>query len=552
MSDYDYIVVGAGAAGCALAARLTEDGRHRVLLLEAGGRDANIWIHIPLGVGKLLQNPKYVWQFMTEPEPALHGQRIYWPRGKVMGGSSSVNGMVYVRGDPEEYDHWRALGNPGWGYADLLPYFKRMEDYPQGDPAYRGRGGPMKIVNRGAWDPDPLSDAYLAACIEAGIPPNEDYNATTLEGAAYLQQNGRNGRRCSSAAGYLATARKRPNLRIETNAQATRVLFQGTRAVGVEYRQDGILREARARGEVLLSAGSVQSPQLLELSGIGDERRLRALGIPVVTHLPGVGESLLDHLQVRFTFECTRPITINDMIHSPVRRMMVGLEYVLFRRGLLSTTSSTVHAIARTRPELPRPDVKIQLAQISGKDRYSRSKELGTDRYPGFSIGVFKLRPESRGSLHIRSADPLEPPEIRPNYLGHPKDEQTYVDAFKLIRRIAAQPAFAPLMAGERRPGPDTTRDEDLVDYARRTGQTSWHPISSCRMGTDDMAVVDARLRVRGVQGLRVVDASIMPTMASPNTNAPAIMIGEKGADLVLEDARTGEIAAPMPLKAAS
>ena len=529
----EYIVVGAGSSGATLATRLAQRTSGNILLLEVGQpRQKDFWVRVPVGIAKILQNPDYVWPSNTIPQSTLVNQAIYLPMGKLPGGSSSVNGMIFVRGDPAEYDHWRDLGCAGWGYRDVLPYFRRFESYAGGQDALRGRDGPIGITSL-ANNPDALTDAFVAACQQAGIPATEDYNGEQYEGISYLQLSTRGGERCGTARGYLDGALRRPNLNLQTESHVERILFDGRKAIGVEYRQGGTIHRAFAAKEVILSSGPIRSPKLLELSGVGNGSLLQKLGIPVVHDLPGVGENFLDHLQSRITFECTKPITLNDIMSSKLRTLTMGAKYIMTKRGFMATPGATAHATVRTRFE-PRPGVKIQVHHLSGADRYSNTKGFGLDPFQGFAIGFFQLRPESRGYVHISSRDVAADPTINPNYLAAETDRDFMIEALRIARRVMSQSAIRPFVVKETRPGANIDDDAGLLDYIKTSGQTSWHPIGTCKMGVDDKAVVTPDLKVRGIENLRVVDSSIMPTMPSSNTNAGSIMIGEKGADLVL------------------
>ena len=535
-AEFDYIIVGAGSSGCVVADRLSADGKHQVLLIEAGGRDNKLNIQIPLMVAKLLMDESVTWPFKTEAQTHLNGKPQLWVRGRVIGGSNSINGLLFVRGDPAEYDKWRDAGCAGWGYSDLLPYFKRLEDYPEGDPAIRGRGGPIGVTNLGHFDE--LVDAFVDACEQNGSKRLSDYNDGSYEGTFPLQYSTRNGLRSSSAIAYLRPAVKRPNLTVLTNAAATRVLTEGKRATGVEVSCGGTLQQIRARREVVLSAGPLKSPQILELSGIGNADVLQKFGISPVHNLPGVGENLHDHPNVRLTFECTKPITINDVLRNPLLRVKAGLRFILQRKGLLTICSASAQTNLRSSPEVKQPDLVLRLLPVSGKDRYARTARYGLDPYPGFTFGITPLQPRSVGALHIRSTDPHDQPAMDPRYLSHEADAQLFLDGIRIARQVAQQPAMKALIVRETRPGPGTNDNAALLDYVRDTAQTSWHMIGTCKMGVDDASVVDPELRVRGIANLRVVDTSICPTIPSSNTNAAALAIGEKGADMVLAAAR--------------
>jgi len=531
--SFDFIIVGAGSAGCVLADRLTESGRHRVLLLEAGPPNRHPWLHIPLGYGKLFTDRRFNWCYATEPQPGCHDRNVIAPRGKVLGGSSSINGLIYIRGQAEDFDHWRQLGNTGWSYSDVLPYFRKAEDNGRGADDFHGSGGPLAVSD--LRDRHPLAQAFVEAAVQCGYPRNDDFNGAAQEGAGFYQTTMRDGVRASTAAGYLEAARRRANLAVVAQALATRIVFDGRRATGVEYVVGDEKRSARAAGEVIVASGAFNSPQLLQLSGLGPAALLQSRGIAVIADLPGVGDGLNDHFAGRIIFRCRTPITLNDAVRSWHGKLRHGAHYVLTRRGFLAIPAISAGCFLRAHPASATPDSQCSIALYS-------ADTIGGDLhpFPGVTGVCVLLRPESRGHVRIKSADPRDPPAIHPKYLATPRDCETLVAGVAAMRRIFAAPAMARHIAEEIEPGAQCDDDAALLDFIRRRGSTVYHPVATCRMGQDPAAVVDARLRVRGFSSLRVVDASIMPAVVSGNTNAATIMIGEKGADMILADAKGG------------
>ncbi|MEM1050236.1 MAG: choline dehydrogenase [Pseudomonadota bacterium] len=527
----DYVIVGAGSAGCVIANRLSADPSVRVVLMEAGGRDWNPWIHIPVGYFKTMHNPSVDWCYRTEPDPGLNGRQLDWPRGKVLGGSSSLNGLLYVRGQPEDYDRWRQMGNPGWAWDDVLPLFKRAEDQERGADAYHGTGGPLSVSNMRIQRP--ICDAWVAAAQEAGYPFNPDYNGARQEGVGYFQLNTRNGRRCSTAVAYLKPVRKRPNLQVLTRAPASRIEFDGNRAVGVRYvAADGTENLVRAEAEVIVSSGAIGSPQLLMLSGIGAGDHLSEHGIDVRAESAGVGRNLQDHLQARLVYKCNEP-TLNDEVRSLFNQARIALKYALFRAGPMTMAASLATGFMRTGAHVETPDIQFHVQPWSAD-----SPGEGVHPFSAFTMSVCQLRPESRGEIRLASAQPGDYPKIFPNYLATETDRQTIVAGVKIARDIGDRAPLSTKIASEHAPGDAVQGDDGLLDWVRNTATTIYHPTGTCKMGSTPDSVVDARLRVHGVERLRVADCSIMPEIVSGNTNAPAIMIGEKASDLIVEDRR--------------
>ena len=537
MNTFDYIVVGAGSAGCVLADRLTASGRHRVLLLEAGGSDERFWVQVPIGYGKCFFDHGVNWMYRTEPEATLAGRSGYWPRGKLLGGSGAINAMVFVRGQPEDFDTWEALGNPGWGWRDVLPYFRKLEDSSRGETAWRGAGGPVTLADIRA-EAHPLCEAFLRAGTEAGIPRSVDFNGETQEGVGYYEITVRDGRRVSTASAYLRPAMRRANLEVRTHAHATRIGFEGKRATSVTYARHGATHTVRATREILLCAGAINTPQLLQLSGVGPAAHLQASGIPIVHDSPGVGRHLQDHLCIDYLYRSRVP-SLNEELRPWHGKLRAGLRYLATRRGPLALSVNQAGGFMRSRPGLDRPNMQLYFSPLS----YTRAPKgkrplMSPDPFPGFMLSAQPCRPESRGYLEIRSPDPFEAPRIEPNSLATEHDLEELLEGARFLRTLAATPSLSAVIDEEMHPGPGVGTREQMVEDIRARCSSVFHPVSTCRMGPDPRgAVVDHRLRVHGLAGLRIVDASVFPAVTSGNTNAPVIMLAEKGADLVLEEA---------------
>jgi choline dehydrogenase len=525
--DWDYVIVGAGSAGCVLANRLTEDGRTRVLLLEAGGSDRHPHLHVPAGFLKTFRDPRFNWCFQTEPGPGVDGRAIYFPRGKVLGGSSAINGHLWVRGQARDFDTWAQRGCRGWSYADVLPYFRRAEDRSAGADDWRGAGGPQHVSDIHARHP--ICEAFLAGAAQLGLPLNRDYNGASQEGVFYYQRSIRRGRRMSAASAYLRPALRRPNLRVETEALTLRIELDGKRATGVVIHQHGRFRRVRARREVVLAAGAIGSPHLLQLSGIGPAALLQDIGVDVAHDLPGVGEGLQDHYAMRVVHRVTQPVTLNERARGP-RLWWEIAAWLATRRGLLAFSPAHAGACLRSVPHLEQPDLQFVFTPAS----YAEGGVTGElEREPGMTLGVWQMRPESRGHVRARSPDATTPPAIQPNYLTAAQDRAAAVAGLRWARKLLAMPALGSYRGTEMLPGAGCADDEALLAYARAAGATVYHAAGTCRMGQDPMAVVAPDLRLRGIAGLRIADASIMPGMVSANTNATTIMIGERAADLI-------------------
>ena len=539
MKDYDYIIVGAGSAGCVLANRLSEDPANKVLLVEAGGSDRRFFIQMPIGYGVTYHQKKVNWMYSTEPSPDADNKPSYWPRGKVMGGSSSINAMVYVRGNPKDFDEWSEAGNPGWSYKEVLPYFKKMESWQKGSDSFRGGDGPLN-VSEVSNQLHPLCDNFLSAAQEIGIKLNPDMNGEKQEGVGNYQITTHKGQRMSASRAYIWPTKGRSNLTIVKNARVTKVLIKNKRAYGVEYLKSGKTHKATALREVILSAGSINSPQLLQLSGVGPKNILEQASVPIVHDSPAVGENLQDHLGVSYFYKSKVP-TLNDQLRPVLGKIYQGLRYIFLRRGPLSLSVNQSGGFIRTRDDLEKPNIQLYFSPVSySLESPDRRAMMSPDPFSAMLLGISNCSPRSRGSVHLRSSDPLKTPIIRPNYLSNEDDVKDLLAGVKILRKLAKTDSFRPVIGEEFRPGPQCQTDEQMIQHIKDTVWTVFHPSSTCRMGSDPKSnVVDSDLKVYGIEGLRVVDASIFPSLVCGNINAATIMVGEKASDLILKDQRT-------------